>query len=125
MPEIKSGGASDVLPLPTLEPHSPITAHLKSHSLLFIGILGAIAGCWLFGFELFQPSETTSWQEIAIAVGALTAVGGGLLWFIGLHQIDWWALVMEYWWFSMPILLAIVFMYVRAEEGSLELGEKD
>jgi len=125
MPEIKSGGPTDILPLPTLESHSPITAHLKSHSILLVGVIAAITGCWLFGFDLLQPSETTSWQQIALVGGVLTAAGGALLWFIGLHHIDWWALIMEYWWISMPIGLAVMFMYVRAEEGSLELGEKD
>lgn len=125
MPELQTGGVTDALPLPTLEKSSTIGAHLKSNLLLLCGVLSAIGACYLYGFELLQPSADTSWREMGIIYGILVAAGAGLLWFVGLQRIDWWALVMEYWWFSMPIGLAVVFLYVRAEEGSLELGEKD
>lgn len=124
MPEITTGGPTDVLPLPTLEKSSPATAHIKSNFLLFVGLVSGLAACYLFGFELFQPADGTSWQEVAVWSTGFITLGAAVLWFIGLHTIDWWALVLEYWWFSMPIAGAVGFLYVRAEEGSVELGEK-
>ena len=125
MPEIKSSDATDAIPLPTLTHESPATAHLRSYLLVFSLLLISIVGSYVLGFSLLQISPSTSWIEGGITLLALVGVAGTALWWTGSHKIDWWELVMGYWWFSMPIAGAAGLLLVRAQEGSSEIGEVD
>lgn len=61
---------------------------------------------------------------MAISLTLLVGFGGGVFWSIGAHKIDWWELVLGYWWFSMPAAGGAGLLLVRLMEGSEELAEK-
>lgn len=123
MPELKSSDPTDILPLPTLTTSSPTTTHLKSHLTILFLLITSILGSYLLGFSLLQQSSSTTWLESAISLAALVGVGATALWWTGSHKIDWWELVLGYWWFSMPIAGAAGLLLIRAQEGSEEIGD--
>jgi hypothetical protein len=83
--------------LPTLD-DAPVAQHAKSHGLLLFLVVGAVFSAWFMGFELFQPSENSSWIELGLGLGAVTAAGMLMLYWTGSHYVDWWELVSGYWW---------------------------
>ncbi|RDW84995.1 hypothetical protein BP6252_02585 [Coleophoma cylindrospora] len=99
--------------LPTLE-SAPKTQHIKSYIILISLVIGGVVGAWFFGFELFQVASSkdpqvpftvpeprilaSSWIELVALLGLVIA---GLLLLIswtGALWIDWWELVLGYWW---------------------------
>lgn len=127
---------------PTLE-GAPLAQKLKSWSLLLFLIFGAVSMLWFFGFTLFQTDPPAvpipmavpgreggymeSFTEVAKEVGLMT-VGAtaaiyGLLYTTGTTNLDFWSLVMEYGWWTMPLAGFIGVMFVILQEHTETIGE--
>ena len=116
---------ADSIPIPTLEESAPITTQLRSHMLILVLLAGAIISAYIYGFELLQPADHTSYAEMGVSLCLLVLFGGGTLWFIGVQKVDWWAVVLGYWWLSMPAALGGGLFLVRVMEGSEGIDVKD
>lgn len=101
--------------LPSLE-DKPIAHQAKSHGLLLFIVLGAVAGCWLLGFSLFQVSPGSSWKELLALLGAFAAAALALLVWTGTHSLDLWTLVMRWGWYTLPLVGATGLLFVMMQE---------
>jgi len=108
--------------LPTLE-KAPIQQHLKSNLLLLSLITSGVFGSWLLGLDMFQVSEGQSWGMLASGLMGVVGVIGLGVWFTGALWIDWWELVLGYWWLSMPVAAGAGLLFVMAQEKSKGLKE--
>lgn len=125
IPKLDSDTIASAIPIPTLEENAPTTSKLRSNLFLLSLLLGAIISAYLYGFELLQPSDHTTWAEKGITLFLVAAFGGGAAWFVGVQKIDWWELVWGYWWFSMPIAGGAAVVLVRAMEATEGIEVKD
>jgi len=79
----------------------------------------------VLGFELFQASEHSSWGEVVLGIGTeMLAIAMALYW-TGSYCIDWWKLVSDHWWLSMPVAGATGLLLVIAQEQSSDWNEVD
>jgi hypothetical protein len=77
------------------------------------------------GFELLQTRDDVSWGALALGLGGAGSAAGVLLYWTGSHYIDWWELVMGYWWLSMPVAGAAGVLLVMAQEQATGFHEVD
>ncbi|MCJ1413571.1 hypothetical protein MMC19_007692 [Ptychographa xylographoides] len=98
--------------LPTLD-DAPTSRRLQSSIVLVTLLSGAIFGAWFLGVDILQ----TQTQIIGIGGAVLAAIA-----FAGGLQIDWWGLVMGYWWLSMPVagLAGVGFLLMQEQATSLQ-----
>lgn len=84
-------------PLPALTEESTAIQYVLSFGTLFILLGGALGGAWLYGVEILQGSQPllVNGCVFAAMIGAFAITG--TIW------IDWFELVIGYWWLSMPI----------------------
>ncbi|KAF2810910.1 uncharacterized protein BDZ99DRAFT_475780 [Mytilinidion resinicola] len=104
-------------PLPTLTSESSTLHYILSFGTL-IGLLGAgIVGAWLFDLPLMQTAS----PAVVLSVSFATVLGA--LFFTGTVWIDWYELVLGYWWLSMPIGAAAGLAIVMNQEASAPIVE--
>lgn len=70
----------------------------------------------------FEASFLQSEQPILV-LGGVFAVVLTTLFATGTVWIDWWELVLGYWWLSLPIGAAAGLVFVMNQEASSTLGE--
>lgn len=114
----------DILPtLPSLDESRPVSHHARSHLVLLCSLLSLVVLAWLFGLDLLQVSKDTSWKTLGLGVALIVGIGGLVLHWIGTTSIDWYEMIANYWWLSMPVLGGTGLLLVMMQEGSSELGE--
>ncbi|MCJ1483857.1 hypothetical protein MMC06_004025 [Schaereria dolodes] len=101
--------------LPTLD-EAPKTRQLQSHFVLLALLSGAIGVAWLLGLDIIQGRIALLGLGIAVTL-AIGAVGG--------WNIDWWELVLGYWWFSIPIAGAAGLGFLMMQEHASGMDETD
>jgi hypothetical protein len=101
--------------VPTLD-SAPVFRKVQSFSVLFGGLLGALALASLAGVDILQ-----SGPQIA-GVGALLVLA---LWWTGTVWIDWWEVVLGYWWLSMPVGGAAGLCLILMQENASGWDEVD
>lgn len=101
--------------LPTLE-SAPKTRKAQSHLVLTVLLCSAIFGAWLIGVDILQ-SQT---QIIGIGLAIAVAIG-----FVGGWNIDWWELVLGYWWLSMPVAGLAGLGFLMMQENASGMDETD
>ncbi|KAI0132940.1 hypothetical protein BJ170DRAFT_265991 [Xylariales sp. AK1849] len=122
---------------PTLD-KAPLAQKLKSYLFLLFLVFGAVMALWLFDFTLFQTKpldvevplavpgteggHADSLVDIAKEVGLMTVGASAaillLLFFTGTANLDFWSLVVEYGWWSLPIVGAVVVVFAILQEGT-------
>jgi len=128
--------------MPTLD-KAPLAQKLKSYLFLIFLVFGAVTTLWLFGFTLFQttppvveiplavPGEedgsTSSLVDVAKEVGLITGSASAailvLLYSTGTVNMDFWSLVIEYGWWSLPIVGAVGLLFVITQENTYSITE--
>ncbi|KAK9774080.1 hypothetical protein AB5N19_06928 [Seiridium cardinale] len=127
---------------PTLD-GAPLSQKLKSYAFLVFLVFGAVSTLWFFGFELFQTAPPAveiplavpgdedgppnSLGEIAMEVGLMTGGASAailaLLFFTGTANLDFWSLVMEYGWWTLPAIGSAGLLFVMAQENTYSIKE--
>lgn len=127
---------------PTLE-GAPLAQKVKSYLFLVFLVFGAVTTLWFFEFALFQTkspaveiplvvpgteggyTESTAdiIKEVGLMTGGVSAVILGLLYVTGTANVDFWSLVMEYGWWTLPAVGFMGLMYVIMEENTETIGE--
>jgi hypothetical protein len=104
-------------PLPALTENSSTLRYFLSIGTL-IGLLATgIVGAWLLKIEILQT------QQPLVAIGVCFFVVLSALFFTGTVWIDWYELVLGYWWLSMPIGAAAGLALVMNQEASAGIEE--
>lgn len=122
--------------IPTLA-GAPLAQKVKSYLLLFLLVFGSVTTLWFFDFTLFQtaldrsstvvegpiaPPPPTTFLDAAKEVGLMTAgvsaVIMALLFFTGTSDVDYWSLVMEYGWYTIPIVAGVGLFFVMSKENT-------
>ncbi len=131
-------------PLPTLESRkTPTTRYIQSFLVLFFLLSAAVVAAWFFELSILQTSSSTSISpnaksknvlsilgvvipvdQLALLVGA-TVVLFLSMWFTGTIWIDWWELLIGYWWLSLPVGGAAGLLFVMAQERTDTMGQVD
>ncbi|KAL9111406.1 MAG: hypothetical protein Q9187_007921 [Circinaria calcarea] len=101
--------------LPSLD-QAPVTRKLQSHLLLALLLCGAISMAYVLGLDIIQGRVAIGVLGVAVAL-AIGAIGG--------WNIDWWELVLGYWWFSIPIAGAAGLAYLIMQEHASGMAETD
>lgn len=104
-------------PLPVLDEKSSALRYVLSFSTLF-GLLGA-------GIALAQFYEVAILQSAQplVVMGCGFAAVVGALFITGTVWIDWFELVIGYWWLSMPVGALAGLALVLNQEASVEIHE--
>lgn len=104
-------------PLPVLDDQSSTLRYILSFGTLATLLAGGIVGAWFLDVTLLQSE-----QPIVVLSLAFFAVLGALF-FTGTVWIDWFELVLGYWWMSMPIGAAAGLVLVMNQEASTGIQE--
>ncbi|MCJ1321641.1 hypothetical protein MMC15_006986 [Xylographa vitiligo] len=98
--------------LPSLDEAS-VPRKIQSTFVLLVLLCGALFGAWFLGVDILQSQTQIIGVGIAIAV-AIAFVGG--------FNMDWWDLVLGYWWISMPAagLAGIAFLLIQENTSGME-----
>lgn len=126
--------------IPTLD-DAPLSQKIKSYLLLLFLIVGGVTTLWFFDFSLFKtgastvveaplaPPPPTTFVEAAKEVGLMTAGASVLIMTLfvltGTAHIDYWSLVMEYGWYTIPIVAGVGLFFVMAKEKTEYTGDLD
>ncbi len=131
-------------PLPTLEPKkTPTSRYIQSFLVLSLLLCAGVIGAWFFEFSILQTSSSTStspnpkskhvWsilglvmpkEQLALLVGVIIVLFLAM-WFTGTIWIDWWELVVGYWWLSMAVCAAVALLFLMAQERTDTMGQVD
>ena len=84
-------------PLPVLDENSSALRYVLSFGTLTALLAGGIIGAWLLDVTMLQA------QNPVLVLGLAFLGVMGALFFTGTVWIDWWELVLGYWWLSMPV----------------------
>lgn len=106
--------------IPTLD-EAPKARVALSHLLLLSLVAGAVVAAWYMQLEIFQVFGQG--REAAVGLGLVTAALMVLLAWSGSLMVDWFALIKEYWWFSMPAAGAATLALVMMQEQATGLKE--
>jgi len=103
-------------PLPQLDENSSVLEYVLSFVTLFGLLGGGIYAAWLYGTPLLQTSQPL------LFLPAVFVVTVGLLGLVGTLWINWWELVLGYWWLSMPIgaLAGLVLVFNQEANSGLD-----
>lgn len=131
-------------PLPILESKkTPTSRYIQSFLLLLFLLLGAVFRAWYLELSILQTGSTVSTSPNPKSKNVLSMLGmamhmeqlalllgvTGLLflamWFTGTIWIDWWELVIAYWWLSIPTGAAAGLLFVMAQERTDTMGQVD
>lgn len=84
-------------PLPSLTEESTTIQYALSFGTLFLLLGIAIGGAYLYGVEILQSSQPF------LVTGSVFAALVAAFFFTNTIWIDWYELVLGYWWLSLPI----------------------
>ncbi len=104
-------------PLPVLDENASTLRYILSFGTLTSLLAGGIAGAWYIGVTMLQSEQPL--LVLSIAFFAVLAA----LFFTGTVWIDWFELVLGYWWLSMPIGAAAGVVLVLNQEASAGIDE--
>ncbi|MCJ1282917.1 hypothetical protein MMC26_002243 [Xylographa opegraphella] len=98
--------------LPSLDEASVPRKIQSTFVLLFLLCCG-LFGAWFLGVDILQSQ--TQIVGIGVAVALAIAFAGGF-------NVDWWDLVVGYWWLSMPVagLAGIAFLLVQETTSGIQ-----
>lgn len=131
-------------PLPTLEAQkTPALRYVQSFLVLTFLLSTAVFGAWFFNFSILQSSfaaDTSpnpkaknvlsllgmviTMEQLALLIGVI-GVLFLTMWFTGTVWIDWWELVIGYWWLSMPVGASAGLLFLMAQERTDTMGQVD
>jgi hypothetical protein len=106
-------------PLPALNDSSSTLRYILSFGTLAALLAAGIVGAWYLDVTMLQSKS-----PIIVMTCAFFAVLGALF-FTGTVWIDWFELVLGYWWLSMPIGAAVGLVLVMNQETSTGIHESD
>ncbi|KAH6656040.1 hypothetical protein BKA67DRAFT_562500 [Truncatella angustata] len=129
---------------PTLH-GAPLAQKVKSYLFLVSLVFGAVATLWFCGYELLQTTPPVvqvplvvpgteggyaeSYAEVAKEVGILTTGASAmimlLLYITGTSHIDFWSLVIEYGWWTLPLAGFMGILFVIMAENTESIREVD
>lgn len=101
-------------PLPTLKAGTSTFRYVRSFTVLFCLLASGLGGAYLFEAAILQDPLYLAVASVAVLVGVFAT---GTVW------IDWWELVLGYWWLSMPIGCAAGLAFVMMQERATTWGE--
>ena len=104
-------------PLPALDNKSSYFQHARSFAVLSVLLAGGIVGTWYLNTSLLQSEQPVYVIAGAFAVTMLALFVTGTVW------VDWYELVLGYWWLSIPIGAAAGLALVLNQEGRAGLEE--
>lgn len=122
---------------PTLD-DAPLAQKVKSYLFLILLVHLAVALLWSFDFTLFQTTSTavrgplasppsTRFVDAVKEVGLLTAGVSCLiivlLFLTGTAHLDYWSLVMEYGWYTIPLVAGMGLFFVLGKEDTEYTGD--
>jgi len=98
--------------LPSLNEDTSIVRRLGSYIVLLSLLAGGLFLAYIFGVDILQT------QTQIIGIGIAIVLGMGL---VGGWNIDWWDLVLGYWWLSMPIagLAGVAFLVMQERTSGM------
>ena len=108
-------------PLPTLTANSSPLAYAKSFAVLSCLLASGLSFAWFIDMPLVT----------AVGIDPVLLLAGAFVFFMallfatGTVWIDWWELVLGYWWLSMPIGAAAGLALVMNQENTTQMGEVD
>lgn len=132
--------------IPTLD-DAPLEQKIKSYMLLIVTIFGCVATLWFFEFTLFQtilgrsalstvvpqgplvqvPDASTSFveavKELVLVTTGASVVIMAMMFFTGTANVDFWSLVMEYGWYTIPIIAGVGLVFVISKESTEPTGD--
>lgn len=128
--------------IPTLD-NVPLSQKIKSYLLLLFTIFGGVTALYYLDFTLFQTSSSidastvvqaplappapTSFLESATEVGYMTVGVSTLIMILffltGTAHVDFWSLVMEYGWYTLPVVAGAGLIFVIAKENTEYTGD--
>ncbi len=108
-------------PLPELDESTSYARHALSFFVLLALLVGGCVGAWFFEPSFLQVSENV-WVQVGILAG-MAGFTLMMLFFTGTVWIDWWELVLGYWWLSIPIAAAAGLVFVLNQESAMTLKE--
>ncbi|ERF75877.1 hypothetical protein EPUS_01243 [Endocarpon pusillum Z07020] len=131
-------------PLPTLEPKkTPTTRYIQSFLVLFFLLAAGVMGARFFELSILQTSSSISTspnpkskhvlsvlglvmpkEQLAVLIGVIVVLFLAM-WFTGTIWIDWWELVVGYWWLSLAICVAVALLFLMAQERTDTIGQVD
>ncbi|KAK6516059.1 hypothetical protein TWF506_005972 [Arthrobotrys conoides] len=100
---------------PTLQV-APLSRYILSFAVLSFLLVCAGVGVWYLELDIFQ---TTTQQWVIVAAVIVSLFYSGVVW------IDWWAILVEYWWLSIPILAGMGIVFIRMDEATRGVEEID
>jgi len=104
-------------PLPVLNDESSTLRYIISFGTLAALLGGGVVGAWYLDVTMLQ-----SQQPVVVLSVAFFAILGALF-FTGTVWIDWFELVLGYWWLSMPIGALAGLTLVMNQEASTGIAE--
>lgn len=106
-------------PLPSLTSESSPVRYVLSFGTLFFLLAVGIGGAWLCGTEILQSSQPLVVMGCVFAAMIAAFFVSGTIW------IDWFELVLGYWWLSMPIGALAGLAIVLNMEAEATLAETE
>lgn len=106
-------------PLPALTADSSALSYVLSFGTLFALMACGIGGAWYLGLEILQSSQPLVMAVIVSSVAMLA------FWITGTIWVDWFELVVGYWWLSMPIGALAGIAVVLNAEASATMAETE
>jgi len=109
-------------PLPELDSSASTFRHVKSFAVLAVLLAAGVAGAWFMGASILISEDPT--MQVALLVGAFVVLLTALF-LTGTVWVDWWELVLGYWWLSIPIGAAAGLVVVLNQESATSLKDVD
>ena len=98
--------------LPSLNEDTSLLRRLGSYVVLLTLLASGLFAAYIFGVDILQ----TQTQIIGVGIAVAIALG-----FAGGWTIDWWDLVLGYWWLSMPVagLAGLAFLMLQERASGM------
>jgi len=109
--------ADPKFPLPVLNDQSSALRYVLSFGTLAALLAGGIVGAWYLDVTMLQS------QQPVVVLSVVFFAILGTLFFTGTVWIDWFELVLGYWWLSMPIGAAAGLVLVMNQEQNTGIRE--
>ena len=104
-------------PLPVLDENAAMLRYVLSFGTVAALLAGGLAGAWFLGITMLQSQHPV----VALSIAFFTVLGA--LFFTGTVWIDWFELVLGYWWLSMPIGAAAGIVLIMNQEATAGMDE--
>lgn len=106
---------------PRLSAHASRIHKAKSHILLFflISILFLVIYFLNPNFlgSVIKALSVSSWKTIGVVTGVVAGAALGLVYWTNVYKVDWYEVVVGYWWLCLPTLGAVGWAVVMVREG--------